>query len=334
MPQFRQLLLGAAAALAMAHSATAATTFNYTGAINAWIAPTTGVYQIMAWGAQGGSYGDSVSPVTAGGHGAEVGGDVFLTAGATLLIVVGGTPTRGGGNIGDGGGGGTWVFTLGAGPGGTLTDIPLAIAGGGGGAGYGGFFYQGIAFAGHDGQITMGTGLGGVSGDLPCCQGGGGGGWLGNGQDGDTVGNIFVSGHRPYGTGGIGLPSFTGGATVGCYGPESFSCFDYYPTGGFGGGGGAGWNYGGGGGGYTGGDSGNRAADFGGFGGSSYLDAGFTNVVKGAGIRSGNGLVTISDVLRGGPVPELATWVTMLAGFFTTGAALRRRRRWASAGAV
>src|SRR5438045_3388578 len=116
MPKLKPILLSAAAALALAHSAVAATTFNYSGAIDSWTVPTTGFYQILAWGAQGSNWPDSANlfPVGTGGRGAEVGGDVFLTAGATLFIVVGGVG-RGGGDTGGGGGGGSWVFTEGAG---------------------------------------------------------------------------------------------------------------------------------------------------------------------------------------------------------------------------
>ncbi|MFL5298464.1 MAG: PEPxxWA-CTERM sorting domain-containing protein [Phenylobacterium sp.] len=323
MPKLNPILLGATAALTLglAHSAVAATTFNFSGAIDTWTAPTTGFYQILAWGAQGGNWPSNFfpNPVGTGGRGAEVGGDVFLNAGATLFIVVGGIGGDGEGDTGGGGGGGTWIFTRGAGP----TDIPLAIAGGGGGTSYAGLGN------GQDGQITTGAGLGGTGGGFS--GGGGGAGWLGNGQDAGSSVVTFGVGPRPYGTGGLGLPSFLGGSTVGC---RDFNyCFGNV-SGGFGGGGGAGYDFGGGGGGYSGGDGGRLGARVG-LGGGSYLDAGFTNVVEVAGARSGNGLVTISDV-RGltpppAPVPEPATWAVMLTGFFTTGLALRRRRRPAAA---
>jgi len=51
--------------------------FNYTGSIETWTVPTTGLYHITAYGAQGGSgaYGQS------GGYGDEIGGDFNLTGG-------------------------------------------------------------------------------------------------------------------------------------------------------------------------------------------------------------------------------------------------------------
>ena len=81
--------------------------------------PTTGSYQILAFGAQGGN--------AAGGLGAEIGGDFTLTAGESLQIAVGG--------IGGGGGGGSFVISPG--------NAPLVIAGGGGGGG--GFFSAGAS---------------------------------------------------------------------------------------------------------------------------------------------------------------------------------------------
>ena len=95
--------------------------FTYTGSLVTFTVPVTGTYQIVAFGAQGGS--NSLDP---GGMGAEIGGDFDLTAGDKLQIAVGGA----GGNsrqtapILAGGDGGSFVV----GPGTT----PLIIAGGGG----------------------------------------------------------------------------------------------------------------------------------------------------------------------------------------------------------
>src|ERR1700733_9926381 len=76
-------------------------------------APVTGVYDILAFGAQGGVSAGN------GGFGAEIGGDFVLTAGEALSIVVGFNGPA------EGGGGATLVRTSGK---------PLVIAGGGGGA--------------------------------------------------------------------------------------------------------------------------------------------------------------------------------------------------------
>ena len=93
-----------------------------TGTIQTWTVPTTGTYTIDAYGAQGGS-----GTTYTGGLGARIKGDVALTAGAVLKILVG---QQGGTNASykaGGGGGGTFVTTS--------TNTPLIIAGGGGGGG-------------------------------------------------------------------------------------------------------------------------------------------------------------------------------------------------------
>ena len=83
--------------------------------------PTDGVYQIIAYGAQGGDGFNFFG--TVGGLGAERGGDFTLTAGQTLDIAVGG---GGGDYSGIGSGGGSFV---------TWSGSALVIAGGGGGNG-------------------------------------------------------------------------------------------------------------------------------------------------------------------------------------------------------
>ncbi|MGO9601589.1 MAG: hypothetical protein ACLP7Q_26730, partial [Isosphaeraceae bacterium] len=71
-----------------------------TGLLQYYQVPTTGIYDITAFGAAGGA---SLG-ISAGGLGAEVGGDFALTAGELLIILVGqaGSP----GFAGGGGGGG------------------------------------------------------------------------------------------------------------------------------------------------------------------------------------------------------------------------------------
>src|SRR3984893_9109205 len=128
------LLLGGATLLALAASEPAAhaqrVNFIYTGKLDTFKVPETGTYQIVAFGAQGGS-GTFCAPtcvVGVGGRGAEIGGDFSLPAGETLQIAVGGAGMSAGiGPGGGGGGGGSFVV----GPGNT----PLVIAGGGGGGG-------------------------------------------------------------------------------------------------------------------------------------------------------------------------------------------------------
>src|SRR5262245_11576258 len=71
--------------------------FTYTGSLVTFTVPTTDTYQILAFGAQGGAGGGF------GGRGAEIGGDVSLTAGEMLQIAVGGA------GMSNGGGGGSFV---------------------------------------------------------------------------------------------------------------------------------------------------------------------------------------------------------------------------------
>jgi len=63
--------------------------FMYTGSVATFTVPTTGSYQILVFGAQGGA-GTFSSIVGAGGLGAEISGDFGLTAGDVLQIAVGG----------------------------------------------------------------------------------------------------------------------------------------------------------------------------------------------------------------------------------------------------
>ena len=65
--------------------------FAYTGSIQTFTAPKTGIYQLETWGAQGGNAEDSENELTArGGYGAYAKGEVLLVQGETLYIGVGG----------------------------------------------------------------------------------------------------------------------------------------------------------------------------------------------------------------------------------------------------
>ena len=74
--------------------------FAYTGAVVDYTIPTSGAYDIIAYGAQGGA-----SSIAGGGYGAEYGGDIALLKGTVLGIVAGGA-----GGIYSGGGGGSFVW--------------------------------------------------------------------------------------------------------------------------------------------------------------------------------------------------------------------------------
>src|ERR1700733_1898813 len=84
------------------------TTIGSTGTIVSYVAPTSGEYYIVAYGAQGGGssgFGSSA----AGGLGAVIGGEFTLTADEVLNVAVGGVGGFGGPS-GGGGGGGTFVI--------------------------------------------------------------------------------------------------------------------------------------------------------------------------------------------------------------------------------
>lgn len=260
--------------------------FDVTGHVRQYSVPDTGIYDLSAFGGQGGSVVfNATRTVRLGGLGAAAYGSFLLTAGDVLDVTVGGkgddgAPIRGavdsfpGGSFGQGGAGGG-----GAGGGGGsyvvrhATTTPLLIAGGGGGAGYDldGDGGQGIAplVSGNaGGNGTGGKGGGGFGG-------GGGSGFLSAGQAGlfsPELGmcNNIVCQSEPHPREVI-INGSTGGV-----------------SGGGGGGGGAGG--GGGGGGYDGGDGGGPG--LGGGGGSSFDSA--SNAMVYPAVVSGGGSVHIA----------------------------------------
>jgi hypothetical protein len=126
-------------------------TFNYTGAVQTFTAPTTGVYTLEAWGAQGGNDPSNPNAIF-GGRGGYAKGDVTLTAGQTIQIYVG---QQGSGCMNSSwrstGGGGATDFRL---TGGNWNDNAgllsrILVAGGGGGRH--GNNYEGVAYVGNDG---------------------------------------------------------------------------------------------------------------------------------------------------------------------------------------
>jgi hypothetical protein len=293
----RHLALATGAAIvalgfATAGAAAAATVFSYDGVIDTFVVSTSGDYHLEAAGAPGGS---SSAADIGQGSGAFVSGDVYLSAGVTLSILVGGAGSNDGGGNGSGGSGGGMSFIA-------LGSTPLLVAGGAGGADW----FIGI---GGDGRIgDSGSGAGG--------GGGGGAGWLSSGLPADSA-------DTQGGSGGLSSPSFAGGA--GYVGDPDGPAWGPGSNGGFGGGGGAGYDFGGGGGGYTGGESG-ALPDGSGSGGTSFVAAEFTNVVEVAGGGEGQQFVSI-DLLA---VPEPSTWLALLTGFIGVGATMRFRRRIAA----
>jgi hypothetical protein len=230
--------------------------------IQLWTVPATATYRIEAFGAQGGGANQF-------GQGAQIRGDFQLTAGQQIKILVG---QQGGVSNSGSGGGGSFVTTS--------ANVPLLVAGGGGGQySTSSLLHNAHAVTANNGQATG-------------CTSGGAGGNGGNGcnNSGASGGGGLSSngGNGSYGTGG---QSFINGGNGGNHGSNA-SC-----VGGFGGGGGTHGNTGGGGGGggYSGGAGGYHDNNTGsGGGGGSYNNG--TNQVNAGGVRTGHGLVTITQM--------------------------------------
>jgi hypothetical protein len=249
-------------------------TFNYTGAVQTFTAPVTGVYTIDAYGARGGNV--TTYYTANGGLGGRATGEISLNAGDVLNIYVGGAgvdrlgdhpypdcdvaqggwngggPSLSKGNSTAGGGASDVRFN------GTTLNDRIIVAGGGGGCGWAG------ARGGDGGGLTGDKGMGDTLN------------WeYSNPSLGGALGGTQTAGGA---VGGINYNSSCGIQTPGSFGQGGTGIG--YTAGG--GGGGGGW-YGGGGGGY---------ADGGG-GGSSYI-GGVQNGTTQSGVNNGDGLVTIS----------------------------------------
>ena len=301
MIKSRAMLLAGVSALAMLACVAEADaeTFLFTGGEQSFPVLVSGEYALDVFGASGGN--------ATGGRGAEVSGDIFLTAGETLTLFVGGRGQNGHNPLGGGGGGGAFVF---------LGTSVLAVAGGGGGGTPG--------FDGGPGQAGTAGGMGGgASGGAGGASGSGGGGGTnfdihsGFGFNGGGGAGV-ASGAAGYGGDGVGLGSGSGAKF-----PNGGAGYTGLVDGGFGGGGGGGAG-GGGGGGFSGGGGGDGFSGFGGGGGGSYLASLFTNQALTAGVNLGDGSIDI-ELLKA--VPEPSTWAMMLAGFTGLGWLAHMRRR-------
>lgn len=260
-------------------------TYNYTGSLQTFTVPA-GVTSINidATGAQGGSI--NVSCTATGGLGARMIGDVAVTPGEVITILVGQQGFTNGSDAG--GGGGSFVVRAG--------NIPLVVAGGGGGAsnniGSCGSNLNGIdatittsGTASGNGVVAGGTG--GNGGGASNGSGGGGGGFLTDGVAGAGLANNNGKSYLNGGAGGTGNNNDFGGY----------------------GGGGAGWftgGNGGGGGGYSGGGTSGSQPFTGGGGGGSYNIG--TNQINTAGYQTGNGRVIITYSV------DTNTYVNLISG--------------------
>lgn len=335
------------AVLALGCEAKAATVFGFVGNQVDYTVPETGFYTIAAFGAPGGGAGGNGF----GAGGGEIGGTIALSQGQVIHILVGGRGAAGsmggfggdhnGGDGGSGGGGATYVALD--------TSIPFLIAGGGGGDNGRPSPIGSAGARGTPGGVIIGgsghggTGSSGSEGPGGAPGGGGGGGGAGFTAFGSAAnfggdGTVAFPG-APFGArGGLGGEgqSFLPGGLGGVGGSFDFNGgaggFGGFNGGGSGGGGGAGpsgeGGFGGGGGGYTGGAGGFRQV--GGAGGTSYIDASFTDIFRGTGAIFGE----VDLTFLGAGVPEPSTWAMMLVGFGSLGVVLRRRRGKVAPGAT
>lgn len=195
---------------------TSSQTFNSTGAVQIFTAPTTGNYTFQAWGGAGGDDG------LQGANGGYAAGVYALNAGQTVAIYVGGLGIgcnsssgggwNGGGNAGpngcSGGGGGASDIRVG----GNALANRILVAGGGGGAGNtisagAGGGLTGIGFGTNTtsggsqtagGTGGNGNGALGQGGNHTGDGGGGGGGYYGgsagNGDNGGGGGSSYIAG--------------------------------------------------------------------------------------------------------------------------------------------
>jgi hypothetical protein len=311
--QIRSLLLallaGVTAASTSSLKAQSSWDFKYSGSIVQWTAPQTGSYEITAYGAQGGGFGNKY----VGGLGAIMSGTFQLNQGDVLNILVGHGGNSGYSHsglfnnvtVGGSGGGGSFVV----GPNNNTT--PLVVAGGGGGISGNctgasdattsttGNNATGTAKSNQEGSGGTGGGGGSIGSNSSEYGGGGGGGFSGNGgthyqTSGSNHGQMNAEGGFSYLNGGAG-----GGGNAA-----------WLQVGGFGGGGaGACYSASGGGGGYSGGGGGGvygeaaKGQTVSGGGGSSYLASSATDTSMSV-ENTGNGLVTI-DLVSTAVTPTL-----------------------------
>lgn len=256
--------------------------FDYTGSIEQFTAPETGVYKIKAYGAKGGdakASSTSLQDAVAGGNGGYSYGEISLTQGDVLYIVVGGAgnddlasgSTKTGGYNG---GGASYAYET------------RASRSSGGGASH----------------VALRTGLlselENYTSDILIVAGGGGGASNFNniegrgGAGGGTTGSTGTGSDGTAGTGGSQSAGGTGGSS-GSFGQGG----NRTTQGNYGGAGGGGGYYGGG------GANNNMGAG----GGSGFVSASLSNTSMESGVNNGDGKVVIS--VPGGAIVRTVTHV-------------------------
>lgn len=248
-----------------------------TQGIQEWVVPATGTYSIEAHGASGGSH------PTYSGHGANIYGEVNLTMGTTLYILVGQMGSQNSTGNSDGGGGGTFV---------TDGTNPLVIAGGGGGAAQ-------TVTSGQDASLTSSVVNGSQS-----QFGSSGAGYSANGV------------HFTYSTYTTVAQSFLNNGEGQAGGQASGWPGGTYGDGGFGGGGSAcscSTGGGGGGGGYVGGGGGILSGSYySGYGGASYTHTSVSNTTSAVLPGLGDGQVIITQLCQ--PLTTTVSATTVCLG--------------------
>jgi hypothetical protein len=265
-------------------------TYLFTGSMTT-ITLNPGLYDITAYGAQGGSGSAPAFGVSQGGLGAEMEGWFSFTAPTTLTLLVGGSGISLVNSYAGGGGGGGGSFVV-------IGSNPLVIAGGGGG----GLGPGGSGLAGNNGG-TGGDFNGGIF------NGGGG-----SGGNGGYSGTYSGYGYGVSGGGGGGSSFLDGGAGgVGHNNGNSVGP-SHGGGGGYGGGGGGGLYGGGGGGGYSGGGGGGNN---GGGGGGSIIDSSTVAILEEiSGVASPNGSPNGEIIITAVPEPSaLALLAVSIAAF-------------------
>lgn len=205
------------------------TTFEYTGDVQTFVAPETGLYKLQVWGAQGGTRSGNSAY---GGKGGYSEGIIKLEEGETVYVYVGGSGDTGGPSGGFNGGGTRTTYNGGGG----ATDIRvegnslynrIIVAGGGGS--------DGAA----DKPGKAGGGLTGISATERCGKGGEGGTQTG------SPGYTTQQYHSSFGSGGKGISSSGGhgGAGGGGWYGGNGAQPDYGSDDDRGGGGGSGFIY-------------------------------------------------------------------------------------------